>query len=400
MMRVTLKLGMVLLLFLVACSSTLEKTVEQTDLVDLFLAVDPTATYAETIFSGDEATGIEDLVESECPEGIEGDFARIVYAGVGNKLILYTSTDGSEVYCSIFRPEPMKDVVRASPDDAPSEDVVMTVNGEPILRESVNQALAALPAGTPQSEQSFAQVLNRVINDELLRQEATLVTVNEDEVSAARNALLSRLGADEESLQGLLEENGFTMEAFERDVLAQARLTKLLNERLLIDAIAVTNESAREYYLANTNLFVQSEQAVMRHIAVFSEDRSQDEVNERVALIARLVQTDDFCALVREYSDDRDRVDDCGTYIVPRGVLDQNLEYASFSTPVNQTSVITTDNSVHFVQTLEIVPARVVPFAQVVDGLRLDLVNAIFQQRLNLLTQVLRADAEIIVYLG
>jgi parvulin-like peptidyl-prolyl isomerase len=85
---------------------------------------------------------------------------------------------------------------------------------------------------------------------------------------------------------------------------------------------------------------------------------------------------------------------------VPRGVLNPDLEAASFGTPVNQTSVVTTEQGIHLVQTLQVVPTQVVPYQQVAGTLQSSLYTTVLQQRLNLYLQLLRVDADIVSYLG
>ena len=120
----------------------------------------------------------------------------------------------------------------------------------------------------------------------------------------------------------------------------------------------------------------------------------------RVELIAEKLATTDFCELVRTYSDDAEKKEECGVYVIPRGMVDQNLENAAFTTQANTTSVVATETGVHFVQTLQVIPTQVTPYAQVASNVQASLANNVLQQRLNLFLQLLRADATVTVYLG
>jgi len=133
---------------------------------------------------------------------------------------------------------------------------------------------------------------------------------------------------------------------------------------------------------------------------VSSAGKTLDEGRSRATFILNQMDERDFCELVKEYSDDAQSKDKCGVYVITRGVIDPNLELAAFSTPVNQSSVVTTDAGIHIVQTLQVVPAQVVPYTQVAQNVQLGLKNQEFQQRLNLYIVTLRNNADIVSYLG
>jgi peptidyl-prolyl cis-trans isomerase C len=273
------------------------------------------------------------------------------------------------------------------------------VNGHVITIVQVQQAIAALPQNTPRDENTINLVANRLINDELLREEAAHVEVSDQEVAEMRAKLMAQANVTEEQVKKNLASQGLTAEDFDKAVKEQAQLQKLLEERLLLKEFSVSEEDARNYYLQNPNQFLQSEQAMMRTIIISSKERTLDQGRARAQEIIAKLNSTDFCALVNEYSDDENK-DKCGVYVVPRGVLDPNLELAAFSTPANQTSVVTTNDGIYLVQTIQVQPAQVVPYTQIAASVQNDLRNAIFQQRLNLYLGTLRQEATIVSYLG
>ena len=187
---------------------------------------------------------------------------------------------------------------------------------------------------------------------------------------------------------------------FDASIEQQAKLNKLLSTRLLTDELNVTDEQAREYYLTNTNQFVQPEQAAARFLIITSKDKTPAQDQQLQQEITSKLNKTDFCTLVSEYSDDQNSKDKCGLYLVPRGVLAPNLETAAFSTPTNQTSVVTTNQGVYFIQTVQVTPAGVTAYPQVALTLQSTLRNALLQQRLELYLTMLRANANITTYLG
>jgi parvulin-like peptidyl-prolyl isomerase len=399
MRRVIVSLIFIALLVM-ACAPSRESTIQGIPGVKLFYAMNDNVTYTEKAFSGDDAKSIADLVEAECPQGVGGTFVRVALDAKATTLILYTTTDGKNVTCSVLKPKEQKPIQTLAPSDAPGNGTALTVNGQPITIAQLQTAINALPTSTPRDNNTITLVVNQLINDELLRQAASKVMVSADDIAAARKAILAQANITEEQLPAQLQKNNATPEAFDKQVETQARLQNLLIQRLLINEINVTESDAQAYYMANPNAFLRTEQAVMRQVFISGENRTQQQLVARAQMVAELLNTTDFCEIVTRYSDDTQSKANCGVYIIPRGVIDPNLEMAGFTTPANSTAIVQTANGVHFVQTLQVTPAQVIPYGQVATGLQSDLRNSLFQQRLNLYVTTLRSDADIVSFLG
>jgi foldase protein PrsA len=390
-----------LLILLVACAgSSREEAIKGQEAVKLYLAMNYDVKYNDKVFSGEEARAIEDLVKAECPQGVGESFVRTTIDSRASTLVIYSDKSGKNISCSVFKPKAQKPVILKSHLEAPTNDTLVTVNGEAIKIQEVQQALAALPEDTPRDENTVNLLLNRFINDKLLQQEAAKITVTQEEIAERRAAVVTQANITEEQIRQNLESQGLTMADFDKSIKEQVQLQKLLDQRILIKEFDISEEDARNYYLSNPNQFLQSEQAVMRMILISSNGRSREEGAARAQEIAVRLNSTDFCELVKEYSEDTPTKEKCGVYIVPRGILDPNLELAAFSTPVNQTSVVTTNNGIYFVQTIQVQSAQVIPYTQIATNVQAGLRNAIFEQRLNLYVSVLRHEAEIVSYLG
>jgi peptidyl-prolyl cis-trans isomerase C len=391
---------LVIVLALVSCSGvSRQSTVEDHDIVRLFTAINQDVKYADTVFKGDDAKAVADLVKVECPQGVGEEFARVILEARSSTLTIYTSPDGEQVYCTILKPNEQRSIVLKSAAEAPDQDTALLVNGQPVTIAQIQSALAQLP-NVANDTATLNQVVNRVVNDELLRQEAAKVEVGEDEVAKVRASVLQQSNLTEEQLRQQLAAQNVSMQQFEQSARAQAQLEKLLTERLLLDEISVSEEDARNYYLENPNQFLRSEQAVGRYIYISLAGRSAEEAQVRAQDVYDKINSTDFCALVKEYSDDPQSKDNCGVYVIAHGVINPNLENAFFSTPANMTSVVTTDAGVYFVQTLQVNPTQVVPYAQIGQHVQSGLRNMLFEQRLNLYLMTLRAQANITSYLG
>lgn len=387
-----------IVLFVIACSPR-EDTIKESPAVRLFTAINGEVDYAEKVFSGSDAKAFADLVKTECPQGVGDEFVRVTLDAESATFVLYTSKDGKNVTCSVLKPKGERQVVVKSQADAPDEETAFTVNGGVITLTQLRAAIDALPQNVPRDTNAIALAANQLINDELLRQEATKMDVSADDIAAARASVLSQANLTEETLPARLSERGVTMEDFNSQILTQAKLQALLDTRLLLREISVTDADAQSYYMANPTEFLRSEQAVMRHIFV-SNNRSQGQFSTITQTVLAQLNDTDFCELVSRYSDDAQSKENCGVYVIARGVIDPNIELAGFNTPVNQTSVVNTASGVHFVQSLQVVPAQVVPYTQVAGQLQSSLRNTLMQQRLNLYLATLRARADITSYLG
>jgi parvulin-like peptidyl-prolyl isomerase len=389
----------VLFLFLTACSNAdREEAITSQEGVRLYAAMQDESEYTEKEFTGDDAALYADILKTECPQGVPAEFVRTEIKGDASSLVIYSDLSGENITCSVLKPGAQKTIVLKTPADAPLNTTAVVVNGETVTIAQVQAAMAALPESSPRDLSALNLVVNQLINDELLRQEAAKVEATEKDREAARSQLAPDLS--DEELAKALADRGIERADFDAEIEAQARLRALFRIRLLSDEIDVSEDAVQEYYLANPNQFLQSEQAVMRHIFIKAEGRSAQEGRERAQMVANRMKGQDFCELVKEFSDDPQNKENCGVYVVPRGVLNPDLEAASFGTPVNQTSVVTTEQGIHLVQTLQVVPTQVVPYQQVAGTLQSSLYTTVLQQRLNLYLQLLRVDADIVSYLG
>lgn len=380
---------MILLVFLLSACATQrnEDLLSEQNSVRLFLAMQPETKVTRATLASDES-GLFDLAKTECPAIGNGPVTRITHAGKDGTLVTYVND--TDILCTILNPKEGPLVEHRMKSEAPNASIAMMVNNQAVTWELVQQAIAQIPEGTdPQrvSEQAFFSTINAV----LLEQEASRLVVSKEELEKSKTQLLQEQGLDAEAVNE---------EQFLATIESQAKLKKLLQERLLLDDLNISNEQAQAFYLENTNLFLRGELAVMRQIFINNAGRTTEERDERIQQIASAIPTTEFCQLVREYSEDTQRKEECGQYIVPRGILPPQLEQVAFATPGNQTSVVFTDTGAHFVQTLEVLPAQVVPFAQVREEVRATMANNGLQERLSLYLLLLRSSANVIVYDG
>ncbi len=383
-------------LFLAACSVQVQNDYSNFEFVELYNAMSSgQVVQKDTLYS--ESDGMMDLVSNECPEKLPDKFRRVVLEGTGSSLVFYTDAKGDELYCSLFKPDE-EDIQYRPANETPEEGVVVVVNGVNVYLESVQRELDALSQSVPRDENALGQAINRAINNELIRQESLEMVVSEQDLEESRERVLGTLGLTEESLSTQIEDGVVDSEVFSSLVEEQARINKLLQERVLIGNIDVEDEQLQEFYMNNPNQFLRAESAVMRQILVSSSGRTAEQLQSRAQAVANFLQNNDFCETVNRFSDLEEGKNSCGTFVVPRGILQPDLEYSAFNTAENQTAVVQTDAGIHFVQTLQVVPAQMVPYSQAATQLEETLVNSVLQQRLAMYFLMLRGEADIVAY--
>jgi hypothetical protein len=364
-MRKAVFVVLFVVMFLVACSH--ESSIMQLQSAKLFTAMNDHVQFSEQKFSGNDATAIDDLVAQECQQGVGDKFVRATFEATSMTLIIYTTPDKKNVTCTILKPKKQNSIEARPASEAPDNETALLVNGESIAYTQITEALRALPEDQRTVNATNA-IIMQLIDTTLLRQQAKEITVTQEEIAVSNST----------------------------DV---ARMRKLLTLRLLTDDVNVSDDDAKAYYLSNTDQFIQPEQATAHFLIINSRNRSLEQGQAIAREVAAKLNATEFCNLIAQYSDD-DTNKHCGTYSVPRETLEPNLEVAAFSTPVNRTSIVTTDKGIYFVQTVQVTPAHVTPYSQIATTLQANLKNSMIQQRLDIYLTMLRNDAKIVSFLG
>lgn len=258
-----------------------------------------------------------------------------------------------------------------------SRDVVATVNGEPITKEDLYEAMLAAGGG---------RLLEQLIEERLVEQEAARrgITVGEDEIAKEIEQLKQRYGGDE-GFKAVLQQFGMTEERLRREV-----RVNLLVRKLLAPEIQVTEQDVRRYYEEHKDEFREPEQARARHILV--KDRATAE-----QLLARIRNGEAFEDVARSHSQDAQTAQkggDLGWF--PRGQMDPKFDQAVFSAAPNSlVGPVQTAYGFHVIQVLERKPARLRPFEEVKEEIRQLLVDRALRARMPAWLEELKAKAKI-----
>lgn len=203
--------------------------------------------------------------------------------------------------------------------DQDRNDVVAWVNGEPITRDELYEAMLDILG---------EEVLNDLILIKLVRQTAAKegVAVDPAEVAEEIAALEARLGGPDQ-LELALAQSNMTRAELEEQV-----GLNLLVVALVSPQVEVTEDEIRSYFDENRDQFGRPEQVRARHILVESQELAQE-------LRERLLAGEDFAALAQEHSIDRGsavRGGDLGWF--GRGVMVDVFEEAAFALEPGQLS--------------------------------------------------------------
>lgn len=375
------------LVLLTACAQTSE-LLNNDVRVQQFLDIYPGAQYQEQRFTPRNPI-VGEFLQAECD--IEPPFLRATYTQWGASLIAYVQDN--EVHCLLSKIDTSAvAVVQGDLEHAP-EGVAFTVNNEPILFTQVQASFAALPE-EEQTVESINSIVDQLVTQELLRQEASLYEVD---VDAAYDSLVEQSSLDKVEFLERLAELNVTEEAVRNQLRAQLQVQALLDDKL--GSVDVDDEDARQFYLDNVDAFIISEQVQFQQIFIGFEGRTQEQAGLRAQAAIRSLNTTDFCTVVKTYSDDVDSIERCGVYTIPRGVVFPAIEQAVFSLQPNQVGAVQSDAGIHILNIINKQDAGVVNYNEAAEQVLGLLVNQVQQLRLNAYLASLRNGAELVSYL-
>jgi peptidyl-prolyl cis-trans isomerase C len=223
--------------------------------------------------------------------------------------------------------------------------VIVTINNDKITMSEFNKELDKIPMNMKMmvaSDSGKKTFLDRLIVKKLLLKEAEKTNIEQDK------DFQSKLAEIKEQL---------TIEA-----LLKKKLTSSAN---------LTDENLQKFYDANKEKFRKEREISTRHIILKSEEEAK-QVKEKLAA------GEDFSELAKRYSvDPNAKVTGGEVGFHPKGTLLPEYEAAAFKlTKVGQISPITkTQFGYHIIRLEGIKPPQYVPFAEVKDFIKQQLVQ-------------------------
>ena len=274
---------------------------------------------------------------------------------------------------------------------APEPDkVIATVNGVEIRAGKVYEVAALNLLNLEAQGRSLSEdqernlrmsILELIVNDELLAQEAESLglTVDEAEIDAQIQAVRDQHGTAA-AFDAVLAETGMTVEGFRAEV-ARRLLSKEFVKGIA-NGVKVTEDEARSVYDELPERFSEGESVEVRQILIRSlrgdPDARRTAARERAEEAhARAVAGEDFALLAKEYSQAPNAADGGLVSHFPRGVMVPQFEEVAFSlAPGEISDVFETDYGYNVILLTDRKEPTRIPFAEVKPKLMVDLSKA------------------------
>lgn len=255
--------------------------------------------------------------------------------------------------------------------------IVGIVNGKEITLEEFNNQKALLPA-TYQKVLSNKQILEEMINEDLLLQEASRLGLEptQEQLDKAYKDLLKKDNLTEDQLVSNIQNYGLSIEDLHNLIKRQQTFNLLLNKS--VDSkIKISDEDVRKFYEENKEKFKLPAQVTVRHILVATSNTRDDKeaLARAEEALAKYKSGTDFCTLVTEYSDDKGSLNKCGEYTFGRGMMVPPFENASFEMKINTTRIVKTSFGEHLILKLAENKGRTLSFDEVSETIRQNLFN-------------------------
>jgi parvulin-like peptidyl-prolyl isomerase len=232
----------------------------------------------------------------------------------------------------------------AAPQKKVVEKVVAVVNNEIILESELEQFAVPLlrqgvdldtPAGQKAFDEAKHKALDAMIDDRLVMQQGTdlKLSVSAEEVERAIEEVKRQNKLDDATFVEALRQQGFTMEAYRKNLRRQILNLKVVNTAVR-SRISVGDDEVRTYYQQNARQLGGEKQAHLRQILIaVPADANPDEVERKKRVATKVVELarggTKFEELAKKYSDDDSTKGEGGDLgWIGKGVLVDALEEA------------------------------------------------------------------------
>lgn len=265
-----------------------------------------------------------------------------------------------------------KDHAAAFPDSLAAEEVIATVNDEPITGDEL-KVLAYTASGMMDSTKSPSfnmKLLDQMIDRKLMAQEAKAagVSVPDTLVTNVLDQFVRQFGG-EQQVDQMLAPMGLTRDDFRNAIQRDLTIRKYVDEKIT-SSIVVADADVRAFYDQNPDMFAGQDSVHVRHIILLSHEGDQeqqkaDRLAQMKAIRTRAVNGEDFAELARQFSQDNvaQQGGDLGYF--PRGMMVKPFEDAAFALKKGQISdVVETQFGLHLIKCIDKKSARPVPFEE------------------------------------
>jgi peptidyl-prolyl cis-trans isomerase C len=300
----------------------------------------------------------------------------------------------------------------AAPPPSPAKAVAAQVNGRSITYQELNtefHARTRRPFETveadPQWQRIRKQILEQIINEELLEEEATRqkLSVSPEAVDARFKNLQARFPSPEVFNQEL-SRRGLTADQLKQNI-RKGLLRHELLEKEVLKKIAASPQELDAFYQAHKDKYVQEEAVHARHILIrvapdASPEDDKQAKEKATAVLVKGKNGEDFAQLATEYSEGptKDKGGDLGTF--GRGQMLKPFEDAAFSLKAGEIGgPVRTKFGYHIIKVEEKHAFKQLPYQEVQSQVKDDFMNEKANARYQEYVAQLRKKAKITVNL-
>ena len=297
-----------------------------------------------------------------------------------------SSAPGSDTTATAPAPGQLGALPGAAPskpaDTSKMPDVVAQINGKKITKDELllqaRQMQAQMAQASrgqrvpPLDEAFYKQILEGLVAQTLLLQDAKAqgVAVSDEELKPQLAALRGRF-PDEAAYKKALEQEGLTEKQLQEKLRQEAVIQKYVGTKIF-NEVAVTDQTAREFYDKNLDKMQRPERAHLRHIlirvepnaAAADKQKARDKAED---FLKRIKGGEDFAKLAAENSDDPgSKVRGGDLSWMARGQTPPPFEKAAFALtkPNDLSDVVETQFGYHIIQLVEREAASAVPLEE------------------------------------
>jgi peptidyl-prolyl cis-trans isomerase SurA len=178
--------------------------------------------------------------------------------------------------------------------------VVAVINNDAVTSIQLDKALAAAEPGVVPAIDERRQVLERLIEESLMRQRAEAIglTVSDDEVEAAVQDVLRQNRLSKEQLDVALTQQGITPDDYRQSLRRQILRFKLVG-REVQGLIEVSSREIQDYYAANSAAYREAPSIELQHISFpLAGQDAQGQKERGQAALASLRAGTDFATVL------------------------------------------------------------------------------------------------------
>lgn len=249
------------------------------------------------------------------------------------------------------------------------------------------------------------QVIQKMVADELLFQEATKQGVKADskKIETQMTSIKNRF-QDETKYQEKLKEAGLTEEKLRNQIRRQVVIGELIKKEIA-PQVNVTPQDAKKFYDENPEKFRKPERVRAQHILMKvakgdSEDKKAEAREKLKKLQKRILAGEDFSNLAREHSQGPSNVRGGDLGYFTKGQMVKPFEEVAFRLAPNEVSdIVETQFGYHLIKVLDHQPQSASPYEAVEKKLISVLFNEQLQEKLEPYVLTLREKAKVQVFI-